>query len=258
MTENNDQLEARLSQIIHGASSPAPASDPDLDPLLLVAKRLHAIGAMAPSPTAVQRIRVAIRQAAAPETRPSRTWWPRLATAVPVAIVLMVAGTVTALAAPSALPDSPLYAVRGVRETLQIRLAGTPAERASLYATFAQQRADQLRRIARAKDASPQVVTTLLRDISSQIHSADAEARDAPKDTRAAIHGLEGQIESDLTQVQSGDTLSPDASQQLNTTIHDVQSGESTNAAEPNQSPDSTGTSPQGDSVTNSSNAESQ
>lgn len=184
------------------------------------------------SPAAVQRTRLALRRAAIPKARPSRVWWPKLATAMPVAIVLMAIGTMAALAAPSALPDSRLYAVRNVRETLEIELARTPGRRASLYVSFARQRADQLRGVTRAKGTSPLVISTLLRDLSSRIRSADAEARDASAGTRDAIRNVEGQIDTELIQIQGSELLSPDASRQLDTTIHDIQSGES-NSPEP-------------------------
>jgi len=244
MTEKADRLEAHLSEIVRGQFSPVsgPASDPDLDPLLAVAKRLQEIGAMAPSPAAVQRVRLALRRGSVPESRPSRTWWPRLATAMPVAIVLMVISTLTALAAPSALPDSPLYGVRNVRETLEVRLAGTPAQRAALYVTFARQRADQLRRLTRVTGASSTVISTLLRDISSRVAAANGEAREDGAAARAALQPSEGQIETELTQIQNSATLSPDGEQQLDTTIQDVESSESTTAPDSSPAPEATST----------------
>jgi hypothetical protein len=236
MIDNPDRLEADLSEMF----SKAPGSDPDVDPRLLIAKRLHQIGAIGPSPAAIHRTRQALLRASVPQARPSRTWWPKLATAMPIAIVLMIIGTVAAFAAPSALPDSPLYGVRNLREAVEIRLAATPGQRASLYVAFAQQRADQLVHVARGKGASPTVISDLLRDLASRTHAADAEARDEGAAARAALQHAEGQIETELTQLHASDTLSPDANQQLDTTIHDVQSSESTNATEPASEPSPT------------------
>jgi hypothetical protein len=156
---------------------------------------------------------------------------------MPIAIVLMIIGTIAAFAAPSALPDSPLYAVRNLREALEVRLGATSGQRSSLYLNFAQQRADQLVHVARGKGASPTVISDLLRDLASRTHAADAEARDEGAAARAALQHAEGQIETELTQLRASDTLSPDANQQLDTTIRDVQSSESTNATEPASEP---------------------
>jgi len=234
MTNNADRLEERLSETFSNA--PVPASDRDLDPLLAMAKRLHQIGAIGPSAAATQRTRMALLRASVPEVRHSRAWWPKVATAVPLAIVLMTVGTVTTFAAPSALPDSPLYGLRNLREGIEIQLAGTPARRAALDIAFAQQRADQLVRLTQANSASPMVVSTLLRDISSRVHAADAAAQEDGPAARAALQRVEGQIDNELTQLHNSGTLSPSATQQLDNTIHDVQSGESTNAPEPTPS----------------------
>ncbi len=238
MTNNADRLEERLSEIF--SSSSVPASDPDLDPLLAVAKQLHQIEAIGPSAAAVERTRLALLRASVPQVRHSRTWLPKLATAVPLAIVLMTVATVTTFAAPSALPDSPLYSLRNLREAIEIQLAGTPARRAALDVAFARQRADQLVLLTHAKGASPMVVSTLLRDISSRIHAADAETHDDGAVAQASLQHAEGLIEAELTQLHESDTLSPDASQQLDNTIHDVQSSESTNATEPTPTPEPT------------------
>lgn len=240
MTNNADRLEQRLSETFSNA--PVPASDRDMDPLLAMAKRLHQVGAIGPSAAAVQRTRLALLRASVPEAAHSRSWWPKLATAVPLAIVLMTVGTVTTFAAPSALPDSPLYGVRNLREAVEIQLAGTPARRAALHVAFAQQRADQLVGLTHAQGASPMVVSTLLRDISSRVQAADAAAQQDGPAARAALQHAEGQIDTELTQLHDSETLSPDASQQLDNTIHDVQSGESTNgnSPEPTPTPEST------------------
>ena len=131
-------------------------------------------------------------------------------------------------------------AVRNLRETIEIQLAGTPARRSALGIAFAQQRADQLVRLAQATSASAMVISTLLRDISSRVHAADAAAHEDGAAGRAALQLAEGQIDAELTQLHDSNTLPPDATQQLDNTIHEVQSGESTNAAEPTPSAEAT------------------
>jgi hypothetical protein len=133
-----------------------------------------------------------------------------------------------------------MYTIRNLREAVEIRMAATPGQRASLYISFAQQRADQLVRAARGKDASPSVISTLLRDISSRTHSADTEAHDDGSDARAALQHAEGQIQTELTQLRDSNTLSPDANQQLDNTIHEVQPSEPAPAPEPTASAEAT------------------
>jgi hypothetical protein len=235
MTSNADRLEEDLSKAFSNA--PMSASDQDPDPLVAMAKRLHQVGAIGPSAAAVQRTRLALLRASVPEVGHSRGWWPKLATAAPLAIVLLTVGTVTTFAAPSALPDSPVYGLRNLREAIEIQLAGTPARRAALDVAFAQQRADQLVGLTRAGGASPVVVGTLLADVSSRVRAADAAAHEDGPAARAALQQAEGQIDTELTTLHDSGTLSPSATRQLDNTIHDVQSGESTNALEPTPAP---------------------
>jgi len=238
MTDNADRLEERLAETFSNA--PLRSSDPQLAPLLAMARRLHQVGDVGPSAAAVERTRLALLRASLPKIRHKWTWWPKLVTAVPLAIVLMIIGTVAALAAPAALPDSPLYGLRNLRETVELQLAGTPARRAALGIGFAQQRADQLLGLTHAKGSSPMVVSTLLRDISSRTRAAEAEAHDEGPAARTALQDAEAQIETELTQLHDSGTLSPDATQQLENTIHDVQSSESANETVPTPSPEAT------------------
>src|SRR6202165_1543449 len=113
---------------------------------------------------------------AARSTTPRLGLWRRPVAGLAFAMMLMALGTTSALAAPSALPDSPLYPVRNMREAVQVQLAGTAAEGALLYATFAGERATQLRRLVGHKDVTPGVVVMLLRDITSHDHQANQAA----------------------------------------------------------------------------------
>src|ERR1700694_3674253 len=113
---------------------------------------------------------------AARSTTPRLGLWRRPVAGLAFAVILMALGTTSALAAPSALPDSPLYPVRNVREAVQVKLAGNAAQRAILYANFAAERATQLRQLVGHKDVTPGVMVTLLRDIASRVHQANQEA----------------------------------------------------------------------------------
>jgi hypothetical protein len=246
MRKAEDILETYLAQIASGAAPQAPGSG--LEPMLRVAMQLREVGAIGPSPARVERIRVALRRVPAREiggraSAPRLDLWRRPVVGLAFAVLLLTLGTTSALAAPSALPDSPLYAVRNLREAVEIRLAATPGERASLYVTFAQQRADQLVRAARGKGASLSAISTLLADISSRTDAADGEARDEGAAARAALQHAEGQIAAELTQLQNSETLPPDANQQLDNTIRDVQPSPTNGtgpALEPTPTPEAT------------------
>ena len=66
--------------------------------------------------------------------------------------------------------------------------------------------------------------------------AADAAAQEDGPAARAALQHAERQIDTELTQLHDSGTLPLDATQLLDNTIHDVQSGESTNAPEPTPS----------------------
>jgi hypothetical protein len=150
------------------------------------------------------------------------------------AVVLLTLGTTSALAAPSALPDSPLYPVRNWREAVQVQLAGTPAQRAMLYASFAGERATQLGQLAGHKAVAPGLVTTLLRDIEARVRQANQEAHDDGPAARSAVGKVEGQIGDQLTQIQQQGEFSGDNATQLTETLRAVQSGQSGQAGDSN------------------------
>src|ERR1700737_4382374 len=183
MRKAEDVLETYLTQIVSGA--PLQASDSSLQPMLQVAMQLRRVSQISPSPARVARIRLALRHVPTREREvgawtTTRTFglWRRPMAGLAFAMMLMALGTTSALAAPSALPDSPLYPVRNMREAVQVQLASTAAQRAMLYANFAAERATQLRRLVGHKDVGPGVVGTLLRDITSRVHQANQEAKD--------------------------------------------------------------------------------
>jgi uncharacterized protein DUF5667 len=230
MRKAEDVLETSLARIVSGA--PVVANDSGLQPMLQVAIQLRQVGRIAPSPARVERIRVALRrvptrEAEAPSTMPRLGLWRRPVAGLAFAMMLMALGTTSALAAPSALPDSLLYPVRNMREAVQVQLAGTAAQRALLYANFAAERATQLRRLVGHKDVAPGVVVTLLRDITSRVHQANQEAKDDGPAARSAVSQVEGQIGDQLNQIQQEGEFSGNDGAQLTDTLRDVQSGQS-------------------------------
>jgi hypothetical protein len=195
-----------------------------------LAARLDEIAAIEPSSAAVARVRAALLAPAHDERRTVIGRWPNLwgrpAMALAFAVGLLAIGTTSVFAAPGALPDSPLYAVRNFKETLQVRLASSPAERATLYASFATERSAQLRALTRNNAAEPNVVQTLLRDIKDRIHEANQEANGDGQDARAAVQQAEGQIGSQLNQIQQEGNLPAGQDNSLTDTLNAVQSGQ--------------------------------
>jgi len=230
MHNTEDVLETYLAQIVGGA--PVASADAGLEPMLRVAMRLRQVSSLEPSPASVARIRVALRRVLisdtmVPSPMPRLGLWRRPIMGLAFAMLLLTLGTTSALAAPSALPDSPLYSVRNWREAVQVQLAGSSAQRAVLYATFAAERTTQLHRLAEGGAADPGLVTTLLRDIEDRVHHANQAAHDDGPAARSAVRDLEGQIGNQLTQIQQQGEFSGNAGAQLAQTLNAVQSGQS-------------------------------
>jgi hypothetical protein len=232
MRKADDVLENYLAQIASGTPVEVPASD--LDPMLRVAMQLRQVGTIEPSPASVERIRVSLRRvpargAGARSSAPRLGLWRRPVMGLAFAMLLLTLGTTSALAAPSALPDSPLYSVRNWREAVQVQLAGTSALRAELYATFAAERTTQLRRLVEHNAVDPGLATTLLRDIEDRVHHANQEAHNDGPAARSTVRDIEGQIGNQLTQIQQQGEFSGNAGAQLTQTLQSVQSGQSGN-----------------------------
>jgi hypothetical protein len=230
MHKAEDVLETYLAQMVSGA--PVASADARLETMLRVASRLRQVASVEPSPASVERIRVALQRAPQPEARvrstaPRLGMWRRPAMGLVFAMLLLTLGTTSALAAPSALPDSPLYSVRNWREAVQVQLAGSAAKRAVLYATFAAERTTQLHRLADGRSADPGLVTRLLRDIEDRVHHANQEAHDDGPTARSAVRDVEWQIGNQLTQIQQQADFSGNAAAQLTETLRAVESGQS-------------------------------
>jgi hypothetical protein len=240
MRRADDLLETYLAQIATGTPVEVPASG--LDPMLRVAMQLRKVGTVEPSPAGVERIRVSlrrvpVREAGVRSSAPRPGLWRRPVMGLAFAMLLLTLGTTSALAAPSSLPDSPLYPVRNWREAVQVQLASSAAQRAMLYATFAAERTAQLHRLAEHKGVDPGLVTTLLRDIEDRVHRANQQAHDDGPAARSAVRDVEGQISQQLSQIQQQGEISGVAGTQLTQTLQSVQSEQSgtTNDSNNNQ-----------------------
>jgi len=230
MRHAEDTLETYLTQIVSGA--PVQGLGSDLEPMVRVALQLREVASVQASPASVERIRVALRRVPTRDlpvrsTAPRLGLWRRPVMGLAFAVLIMALGTTSALAAPSALPDSPLYPVRNLKETVQVNLAGSAAQRAMLYASFAGERATQLRQLAGHKAVDSGVVVTLLRDITARVHQANQAAHDDGPAARLAVRQAEGQIGDQLNQIQQEGEFAGNAGDQLASTLRDVQSGQS-------------------------------
>jgi hypothetical protein len=230
MRHADDTLETYIAQIVSGV--PVQAADASLQPMLRMATQLREVSSIQPSPASVERVRAALRRVPVRDvgqqsTLPRLGLWRRPVVGLAFAVMLMALGTTSALAAPSALPDSPLYSVRNWREAAEVQLAGNSAQRAMLYAGFAGERATQLRQLATHKGVDPGLATALLRDIESRIHHANQEAHGDGAAARSAVREVEGQIGNQLSEIQQQGEFSGDAATQLTDTLRAVQSGQS-------------------------------
>ena len=133
-----------------------PAFARELGPLLKTALFAHKASAVAPRPEFRERARfqfqAALREMAVKKEKRSFFSFsalPRFATvAVSIILALVIAGSGTVAAAGNSLPDSPLYPVKLATETVQLKLAGTPLEKAELYAKLADKRVAELVKMA--------------------------------------------------------------------------------------------------------------
>ena len=218
----------------------------EFDPRALrVAARLQEIANIEPSAARVARIKVALltqsQDAAAAGNRFRLNPWSRPAMALAFAVMVLSIGTTSVFAAPSALPDSPLYAVRNLEEKMQIQFAASPASRAGLYASFATERSTQLRALTRTSNASRNVVAALLRDIRVRVQEANQEANSDGQGARSAVQQAEGQIGSQLNEIQQEGNLPADQGDSLSDTLRAVQSGQSGQTGQSRESGDSAG-----------------
>lgn len=133
-----------------------PERAAELKPLLqtaLVTKRASAIQPRAEfKARASYQFRSALKEAAA-RGRPFFSWFPRWATVATIALVLLLAGSSTVVAASNSMPDSPFYPVKLATE--QVRLALTPSQigKAGLCAELADRRVAEIIYMANKGDA---------------------------------------------------------------------------------------------------------
>jgi hypothetical protein len=133
-----------------------PGQAAELKPLLktaLVTKRVSAIQPRADfKARARYQFRSALKEAAA-KSRPPLGWFPRWATVATIALVLLLAGSSTVVAAGSSMPDSPLYPIKLAVEEARLALTFSPIGKARLCAELADRRVAEIIYMANKGDA---------------------------------------------------------------------------------------------------------
>jgi hypothetical protein len=126
----------------------------ELKPLLLTATATNeAIVDVTPSPEFKARARYQLRaEMAGSDVKKKRfflAWQPRWAVAVFTAILVLLLGGGTVLAADSenTIPGNPLYAVKLATENVRLALTSSDATKAELYATLVDRRTSEIERL---------------------------------------------------------------------------------------------------------------
>jgi len=156
--EFNNILDECLERLINGETIEAclaeyPGYAAELEPLLRTVMDARQAAAIEPRPEFRDRARydfqAAIRDMESVKSPGFLKWFPRWATVVTsVVIVILLSVTGTVAASTNSLPDEPLYQVKLATEA--VRLAFTPSAlgKAELYATFADERVEEIIRMA--------------------------------------------------------------------------------------------------------------
>jgi hypothetical protein len=138
-------------------------------------------------------------QAVLPQRRslriPSFAGYRRLGMAFAAAAVALVAATGSAFAAPSALPDNPLYPVKQIEE--DVRLALTPAnERLTVQLQLANERLREAQ--AMAANHKPRLAEKSLRAFTVIVDGAAVSLKNPanPQATKDALHALRAKLDA--------------------------------------------------------------
>lgn len=163
------------------ASVPIPGPDPSFVTGLAATLRTEAAAVAASPPTS---------SAPAPATQPSvltiHGTWPKVLAGAAAGVV--VAGTGLGVASQGALPGDALYAVRGVVDGLEVRLAGSDGAQGRTLLAHAREHVADTSALA---DRTPQVaddIRTSLSDAAASVESGQTELFAAFDDTREPDH----------------------------------------------------------------------
>jgi hypothetical protein len=124
-----------------------PEQAAELKPLLETALAAKKASAIQPRAEFKARARYQFRSAlkeVATKSRPTFSWFPRWATVATIALVLLLAGSGTVVAAGSSMPDSPLYPVKLATEETRLALTFSPLGKANFCAELADRRVAEI------------------------------------------------------------------------------------------------------------------
>ncbi len=163
MKDFDNILDECLGRLLDGESVEAclsryPEHAAELEPLLRTARDTMKITDIQPRPEFRDRARyqfqAAIRELPVKERRGFfSVLRPSLATVIVLAVVLLAGGGVVA-AASNSLPGSPLYSVKLATEAVRLALTPSDLGKAELNAAFADERVDEIIRMAENGDAA--------------------------------------------------------------------------------------------------------
>lgn len=124
------------------------------------------------------QFRAALAESAAKKSRPSFAWMPRWATALILAIGILMAGSGTVAAASYSMPDSLLYPVKITTEQVQLSLTHSDAGKAELDIKLADERVAEIVYLANKGDTQRIEATTqqLIKNMEGLTAVAAAEA----------------------------------------------------------------------------------
>jgi len=169
MNEFDNILDECLQRLLAGETiesclSHYPQHAAELEPLLRTSQDTLKAADIKPRPEfrdlARRRFQAAVREVPRKEKRDFFALLrPSLATVAIIAIVLLAGGGVVA-AAGNSLPGSPLYPVKLATESVRLALTPSDLGKAELNAAFADERVDEIIRLAENGDASLIVETT--------------------------------------------------------------------------------------------------
>jgi hypothetical protein len=211
-----------------------PEQAAELKPLLetaLAAKKASAIQPRAEfKARASYQFRSALKEIATKRT--TLVWFPRWATVATIALVLLLAGSGTVVAAGSSMPDSPLYPVKLATEETRLALTFSPLGKASLYAEMADKRVAEIVYLADKGDARQIELVTQRLDgsletlavLASEGEEASMLMAPVPAPEKDVEVGEEGRAPSD-NQAKLRTTLENDAANNtaaLNTALEEA------------------------------------
>ena len=152
-----------------------PEQAAELKPLLetaLATKRALTIETSSEFRTRARYQFHAALQAMESKRRPFLDWLPGWATAVAIALALLLAGGGTVIAAAGSMPDEPLYPVKIASEQVQLALTPSSLGKAELYANLADKRVVEIIYIASKGDAKRvELITQRLNNYLARIAS---------------------------------------------------------------------------------------